>query len=71
VNEALIQSTIQALVEAQTELAILRARMQSEIFSTVLTPAQQEQATKLRADREARMQEQRERMEQRRRQPPQ
>ena len=70
VDEGLIQSTTQALVEAQTELAILQARMQSEIFLTVLTPAQQEQARKLRADREARMHQQRERIEQQRTQPP-
>ena len=42
-------STTQALVEAQTELAIQQARMQSEIFA-LLTPAQQEQAKKLQAE---------------------
>ena len=55
VNEGLIRSTTQALVEAQTELAIQHARLQSEIF-TFLTPAQQEQAKKLQAERAARMQ---------------
>lgn len=55
VNEGLIRSTTQALVEAQTELAIQQARMQSEIF-TLLTPAQQEQAKKLQAERESRVQ---------------
>ena len=54
-NEGLIRSTTQALVEAQTELAIQRARMQGEIFA-FLTPEQQAQARKLQADREARMQ---------------
>jgi Spy/CpxP family protein refolding chaperone len=53
VNEGLIRSTTQALVEAQTELAIQRARMQSEIFA-LLTPVQQEQLKKLRAERESR-----------------
>ena len=58
VNEGLIRSTTQALVEAQTEMAIQQARMQSEIF-TLLTPAQQEQINKLKAEREARAQERR------------
>ena len=61
VNEGLIRSTTQALVEAQTELGIQQARMQSEIF-TLLTPAQQEQARRMQAERAARM-------EQRRKQP--
>jgi periplasmic protein CpxP/Spy len=52
VNEGLIRSTTQSLVEAQTELAIQRARMQADIF-TLLTPAQQEQLKKLRAERQA------------------
>jgi Spy/CpxP family protein refolding chaperone len=55
VNEGLIRASTQVLVEAQTELAIQQARMHSEIFA-LLTPAQQEQARKLQADREARMQ---------------
>ena len=50
VNEGLIRANTQALVEAQTELAIQQARMQSEIFA-LLTPAQQEQAKKLQAER--------------------
>ena len=33
VDEGLIRSTTQALVEAQTEMAIQRARLQSEIFA--------------------------------------
>ena len=55
VNEGLIRSTTQALAEAQTEMAIQQARMQGEIF-TLLTPAQQEQAKKLQAERETRAQ---------------
>jgi Spy/CpxP family protein refolding chaperone len=58
VDEGLIRSTTQALVEAQTEMAIQQARLQSEIFA-LLTPAQQEQAQKLRAEREARFGQQR------------
>jgi Spy/CpxP family protein refolding chaperone len=53
VNEGLIRSTTQAIVEAQTALAIQRARMQSDIFA-LLTPAQQEQLKKLRVERESR-----------------
>jgi len=68
VNEGLIRSTTQALADAQTELAIQRARMQSEIFA-LLTAAQQEQARKLQAEREARTEQRRQRMEQRREQP--
>ena len=63
VNEGLIRSTTLALVEAQTELAIQRARMHSEIFM-LLTPAQQEQAKKLQAEREARMQQRGQRTQQ-------
>jgi Spy/CpxP family protein refolding chaperone len=70
VNEGLIRSTTQALVEAQTELAIQQARMQSEIF-TLLTADQQEQARTLLADRRARMEELRERRQQRNGQPQQ
>ena len=55
VNEGLIRSTTQALTDAQTEMAIQQARMQGEIF-TLLTPAQQEQAKKLQAERETRAQ---------------
>ena len=53
VNEALIRSTTQELAEAQTELAVQQAHLRGELFA-LLTPAQQEQATKLLADREAR-----------------
>jgi Spy/CpxP family protein refolding chaperone len=55
VNEGAIRATTQALVEAQTEMAIQHARLQSEIFA-MLTPAQRDQAKKLQAEREARMQ---------------
>jgi Spy/CpxP family protein refolding chaperone len=58
VDEGLIRSTTQALVDAQTEMAIQQARLQSEIFA-LLTPAQQEQLQKLKAEREARFEQQR------------
>jgi periplasmic protein CpxP/Spy len=55
VNEALIRSTTQDLVEAQTEVAIQRARVQTEIFG-LLTPEQQAEAKKLQTDRANRQQ---------------
>jgi len=66
-DEGLIRSTTQNLVEAQTEMAVQQARMQSEIFA-MLTPAQQDQVRKMKADREARAQQQRQRIDQRRKQ---
>ena len=60
VNEQLIRSTTQELVEAQTELAIQRARLQGEIFG-LLTPEQQAEATKLQAERDARAQQRQQR----------
>ena len=53
VDEGLIRSTTQALVEAQTEMAIQQARLQGEIFA-LLTPDQQAQARKLQAERNQR-----------------
>lgn len=55
VDEGLIRSTTQALVEAQTEMAIQQARLRSEIFA-LLTPEQQAQARKLQAERDQRAQ---------------
>ena len=55
VDEGLIRSTTQALVEAQTEMAIQQARLQSEIFA-LLTPDQQAQVRKLQAERDQRAQ---------------
>jgi protein CpxP len=62
-DEGLIRSTTQALVEAQTEMAIQQSRLQGEIFA-MLTPAQQDQARKLKADRDARLQAQRQQRQQ-------
>jgi periplasmic protein CpxP/Spy len=55
VDEGLIRSTTQALVEAQTEMAIQQARLRSDIFA-LLTPDQQAQASKLQAERNQRLQ---------------
>jgi periplasmic protein CpxP/Spy len=54
-DEGMIRSTTQALAEAQTELAVQQARLQNDIFA-LLTPAQQDQARKLQAERQARLQ---------------
>ena len=53
VDEALIRSTTQELAEAQTEVAIHQAHLRGELYA-LLTPAQQAQATRLLAEREAR-----------------
>jgi protein CpxP len=58
VNEGLVRSTSQTLATAQTEMALLRARIHGEIWS-LLTPEQQQKAKELKAKREARMQERR------------
>ena len=55
VNEALIRSTTQDLAEAQTEVAIHQARLQTEIYG-LLTPEQQAEAKKLQAERQNRQQ---------------
>ena len=53
VNETLITSATQDMTQAQVDVAIQRARLNAEIWS-VLTPEQQAQATKLKAERQAR-----------------
>jgi Spy/CpxP family protein refolding chaperone len=63
-DEALIRSTTLALAEAQADMAVQQARMQNEIFAA-LTPAQQEQLTKARAEREQRRQQRQAQMQQR------
>jgi protein CpxP len=60
VNEALIRSTTQDLAEAQTEVAILQARLQTEIFG-LLTPEQQAEAKKLQTERATRAEQRQER----------
>jgi protein CpxP len=65
VNEGLIRSTTQALATAQTEMALLHARVHSDVWA-ILTPEQQEKAKQLRAQRETRM---KQRLERRQRNP--
>lgn len=67
VDEGLIQSTTQALVTAQTALAIEGAHIRSEIFA-ILTAEQQAKVQEIQAERQARMKERMERMQQRRQQ---
>ena len=65
-NEALIRSTTEDLVEAQTEVAIQQARLRSEIFG-LLTPEQQAEAQKLQTERENRQQQRQQQGQQRQR----
>jgi Spy/CpxP family protein refolding chaperone len=50
VNEALIRSTSQALATAQTDMALLRARVHTDVWG-LLTPDQQTKAKELKAKR--------------------
>jgi periplasmic protein CpxP/Spy len=63
-DEGRIRTVMQQLGQAQTELAILQARFQSDVYA-LLTPDQQEQAQKLRAEREARLKQRQDRLQQR------
>ena len=65
VNETLITSATQDMTAARVEMAIQEARLNSEIWS-VLTPEQQAQATKLRAERKAQMEQRRQEFQQQR-----
>ena len=58
VNETLITSATQDLTQAQVEMAIHEARLNADVWA-VLTPEQQAKATKLRAERKARMEQRR------------
>ena len=64
-DEQAIRATTQALVEAQTEMAVQQARLRHDIHN-LLTPDQQAQAAKLQADRETRRAQRRERIQERR-----
>ncbi len=55
-NEGLVRSTSDAVGAAQTELAVLQARIHSDVFA-LLTPEQQAKAKQLSAERETRMKE--------------
>jgi Spy/CpxP family protein refolding chaperone len=65
VNETLITSATQDMTQAQVDVAIQQARLRADVWS-VLTPEQQAQATKLRAERKARFEQRRQRLQQRR-----
>jgi len=65
VNETLITSATQDMTAAQVDMAIQEARLNSEIWS-VLTPEQQTQATKMRAERKAQMEQRRQEFQQQR-----
>jgi len=65
VDEAAIRSATQDVSEAQTEVAVQQARLHSEVWA-VFTPAQQEQAKKLEAERAARLEQRRQKLQQRR-----
>ena len=65
VNETLITSVTQDMTLAQVDLAIQEARLNSEIWS-VLTPEQQAEVAKLRAERTARLEARRQEIQQRR-----
>jgi protein CpxP len=60
VNEALVRSTSQALATAQTDMALLQARIHSDVWN-LLTPEQQAKAKELKATRAERMKQRRER----------
>jgi hypothetical protein len=65
VNEGLIVSQTEQLARAQVEVALQQARLNTEVWS-VLTPAQQEQAARQKAERDARADERRTRLAARR-----
>jgi Spy/CpxP family protein refolding chaperone len=71
-DEAQVRARAEEAAAAQTELAVLRARIHGEVFQ-LLTPEQRAKAQQLRADREKRMQERGERRQRNRpqAQPPQ
>jgi len=65
VNETLITSATQDMTQARVDVAIQQARLNADVWS-VLTPEQQAQATKLRAERQARFEQRRQERQQRR-----
>jgi protein CpxP len=65
VNETLITSATQDMNQSQVDVAIQEARLNAEVWA-VLTPEQQAQANKLRAERQARAEARRQQIEQRR-----
>ncbi len=67
VDESQIRSTSETLSVAEADMAVARARTQSDIFA-VLTPEQQAKVTASRQQRTARQAERQQRLEQRRQQ---
>ena len=65
VNEGLIRTTSQSIAAAQTDMALLQARIHNDVWN-VLTPEQQAKAKELKAQRQARAKERAERRQQRR-----
>ena len=63
-DEARIRAAMQELAQAQTEIAVDRAQLQSEIYA-LLTPEQQQAVAKRRAERDARVKERQGRLQQR------
>ena len=63
VNEALIRSTTQTLANAQTDMALVQARIHSDVWG-LLTPEQQAKAKELKAKRAARTKERGQRRQQ-------
>lgn len=64
VDEARIRAAMQQLSDAQADLAVRQARLHSDVYA-LLTPEQQQQAQKLRAERDARLKQREERFQQR------
>ena len=60
VDESAVRARSAELAKVETDAAVLRARMHAEVYN-VLTPEQQEKAKALRAEREARGAQHRER----------
>jgi protein CpxP len=63
-DEGRIRTAMEELARVQADLAVQRARLQSEIVA-LLTPEQQERLQQLRAGRAARMQQRRQRLQER------
>jgi protein CpxP len=67
VDEGAIRATSAALAAAQTDSAVLQARVHGEVYQ-ILTPEQQQKAQQLRTERQQRMKQARQRWQERRQQ---
>jgi Spy/CpxP family protein refolding chaperone len=65
VNESLIRSTSQALANAQTDFALVQARVHADVWG-LLTPDQQQKAKELKDQRATRQKERQQRRSERR-----